>query len=432
MARKDSSIVTDVTDFASLALAAPIARAVEKAGYSTPTPIQARTIPLVIAGRDVLGIAQTGTGKTAAFALPILHRMAGDRRRMAPRTARVLVLAPTRELAGQIADSFRGYGHFIRAGVALVIGGAPMGAQARALAHGPDVIVATPGRLLDHLQSGNVRLDQVETLVLDEADHMLDLGFLPSVRKILAHVPKARQTLFFSATMPPAIRTLADEMLREAAEVAVAPAASTAERVAQSVHLVEQGSKRALLSHLLRDAAMARTLVFTRTKHGADRVVKQLGADGIAAEAIHGNKSQPQRTRALEAFRQGRTRVLVATDIAARGIDVEAVTHVVQYDLPDVPETYVHRIGRTARAGAAGAAIAFCAAEELGNLKDIERAIRQAVPRASLPALPGLVAVADRVATPAPARQPQHRPGTRPARSGFGRPHGAKVRIRAA
>jgi len=424
--------VTDTTDFASLALAEPIARAVAAEGYTTPTPIQVRTIPHVMAGRDVLGIAQTGTGKTAAFALPMLHAMAQGREKIPARSARTLVLAPTRELATQIADSFRAYGKFIRVSVALVIGGASGYAQARALAPGVDVIVATPGRLLDHLSTGAVRLDTVRTLVLDEADHMLDLGFLPSIRKILQRLPKQRQTLFFSATMPGPIKVLADEILKDPVEISVAPVATTAERVAQSVHLIEQNGKRALLSHLLRDPAMARTLVFTRTKHGADRVVKQLGIDGIAAEAIHGNKSQPQRNRALDGFRQGRVRVLVATDIAARGIDVDGVTHVVQFDLPDVPESYVHRIGRTARAGAAGTAIAFCASDERGNLRDIERTIRQEVPRAALPALPGVVAVAE---APSAARSGPHRPAQaapRPAARAFSKPRGFRGRSRAA
>ncbi|MCC7281460.1 MAG: DEAD/DEAH box helicase [Acetobacteraceae bacterium] len=424
--------MTESTDFASLALAGPVLRAIATEGYETPTPIQARTIPHAIAGRDVLGIAQTGTGKTAAFALPILHGFAAGRDRLPARAGRALVLAPTRELATQIADSFRAYGRFVRVSVALVIGGASGQAQARALAPGVDVIVATPGRLLDHLSTGAVRLDQVRTLVLDEADHMLDLGFLPSIRKILARLPKQRQTLFFSATMPAPIKVLADEMLERPAEVAVAPVATTAERVSQSVFLIEQNGKRALLSHLLRDAAMARTLVFTRTKHGADRVVKQLASDGIAAEAIHGNKSQPQRNRALDGFRQGRVRVLVATDIAARGIDVDGVSHVVQFDLPDVPESYVHRIGRTARAGAAGIAIAFCASDERANLKDIERTIRQDVPRARLPALPGVVAAAE---APTAARPGQHRPAAaapRPAARAFARPRGFRGRARAA
>jgi ATP-dependent RNA helicase RhlE len=405
--------VTDTTDFAALNLAAAISKAIAAEGYTTPTPIQARTIPHAMAGRDILGIAQTGTGKTAAFALPILNRLAAGREPITPKAARALVLAPTRELAAQIADSFKVYGRGIRVSVALVIGGASGQAQKQALAPGVDVIVATPGRLLDHLSAGAVRLDQTRTLVLDEADHMLDLGFLPAIRRIVNKLPERRQTLFFSATMPAPIKVLADEMLKAPEEVAVTPVATTAERVTQSVFMISQNGKRALLSHLLGNPAMARTLVFTRTKHGADRVVKQLASDGIAADAIHGNKSQPQRNRALDAFKLGRTRVLVATDIAARGIDVDGVTHVVQFDLPDVPEAYVHRIGRTARAGAAGIAIAFCAEDERGNLRDIEKATRQTIPRAALPALPGLVAVAE--SAPAPMRAaPPPRGGQRP------------------
>jgi ATP-dependent RNA helicase RhlE len=443
-ARKEFCNVTDTTEIAStfdsLALAAPIARAIAAEGYTTPTPIQARTIPLAIAGRDVLGIAQTGTGKTAAFALPILNALHAGRAPIPPKAARALVLAPTRELATQIAESFRVYGKFIRVSVALVIGGASGSAQVRAMAPGVDVIVATPGRLLDHLSTGAVRLDHVTTVVLDEADHMLDLGFLPPIRKILARLPKQRQTLFFSATMPGPIKLLADEMLKTPAEISVAPVATTAERVSQSVYLVEHNGKRALLAHLLRDAAMARTLVFTRTKHGADRVVKHLAADGLASEAIHGNKSQPQRERALANFKSGRARVLVATDIAARGIDVDGVTHVVNFDLPDVPESYVHRIGRTARAGAAGQAIAFCAADERGNLRDIERTIRQAIARAALPSLPGVAGVAEQAASP--GRHPPSRPrgpGQRPPAPsapkplrGFARPRGFRGRSRAA
>jgi ATP-dependent RNA helicase RhlE len=435
--------VTDTTDFGStfdsLALAAPIARAIAIAGYTTPTPIQTQTIPHALAGRDVLGIAQTGTGKTAAFALPILNRLAAGREPIPPKAARALVLAPTRELASQIAESFRTYGHFLRVSVALVIGGASPAAQLRALAPGVDVIVATPGRLLDHLGAGAVRLDHVRTLVLDEADHMLDLGFLPPIRKIVARLPKARQTLFFSATMPAPIKALADDMLENPVEIAVAPVATTAERVAQAVYFVEHNGKRALLAHLLKSPAMARTLVFARTKHGADKVVRHLEQDGIAAEAIHGNKSQPQRNRALDGFKSGRTRVLVATDIAARGIDVDGVTHVVQVDLPDVPETYVHRIGRTARAGASGQAIAFCAADEQANLRDIERTIRMSVPRAALPALPGVQAVAERPAAPnrQPPRGASPRPAApaappRPARRAFGKPRGFRGRVRAA
>jgi ATP-dependent RNA helicase RhlE len=369
-----------LTDFASLGLAEPLLRAVAQEGYTVPTPIQAQTIPYVMQGRDLLGIAQTGTGKTAAFALPILHRLAQNRKAPPQRGCRVLVLAPTRELAAQIADSFETYGRHFRFSVTVVVGGVKPSPQIRALARGVDVLVATPGRLNDHLGTGAARLDGAEVLVLDEADHMLDLGFLEPIRKILRRMPKERQTLFFSATMPQAIGSLAKDMLRDPASVAVAPVATTAEKVSQHVYLVERPAKPALLIDLLSKPEFARTLVFTRTKRGADRVTERLEAAGIPAAAIHGNKSQSQRERALLSFRQGRTRILVATDIAARGIDVDGITHVVNFDLPEVAEAYVHRIGRTARAGAAGIAISFCDHEERGYLRDIERLTRQTLP----------------------------------------------------
>ncbi|MGH6945800.1 MAG: DEAD/DEAH box helicase [Kiloniellales bacterium] len=368
-----------MTSFATLGLAEPILRAVEKDGYSRPTPIQQGTIPQLLAGRDVLGIAQTGSGKTAAFALPILHRLAnGGAPR--PRTCRALVLAPTRELAAQIAESFRSYGRFTRASVAVVIGGAKHGPQAKALARGVDVLVATPGRLIDHLEGGSIRLAETEVVVLDEADHMLDLGFLVPIRRILQKLPKQRQSVFFSATMPRPIGLLADEMLHDPVKVSVAPAATTVATVSQQVYFVEAARKRNLLVELLGKPEFARALVFTRTKHGADRVTRHLEAAGLTAAAIHGNKNQGQRERALAGFKSGRTRILVATDIAARGIDVEGVTHVVNFELPNVPESYVHRIGRTARAGAAGTAISFCDDAERKLLRDIERVTRQSLP----------------------------------------------------
>nr|WP_256476275.1 DEAD/DEAH box helicase [Siccirubricoccus soli] len=359
----------------------------EEAGYSTPTPIQARAIPLVMAGQDLLGIAQTGTGKTAAFALPVLHRLTGRGGRPPRGGCRALVLAPTRELCSQIGESFRTYGKHLGLSVAVIFGGVPHGAQRRALAQGIDILVATPGRLQDHLDAGDARLDRVEVLVLDEADQMLDKGFLPAIRRLLRAVPAGpkgeqpgRQTLFFSATMPGEIGKLAGEMLTSPARVEVAPVATTAERVAQRVLHVEQARKRILLAELLRGEGVGRTLVFTRTKHGADKVVKQLDQDGLSANAIHGNKSQGQRERALAEFKSGQAPILVATDIAARGIDVDGVTHVVQYDLPEVPETYVHRIGRTARAGASGEAVALVCADDLEKLWAIEKLIRQPVP----------------------------------------------------
>ncbi len=369
-----------MTSFEDLGLNAELLKALVAEGYTTPTPIQQQAIPPALLGRDVQGIAQTGTGKTAAFALPILQRLANNPRQPARGGCRVLVLSPTRELASQIAESFRNYGRFMGVRVALMFGGVPKGRQARTMAGGVDVLVATPGRLIDHMQDRTVRLDNVEVLVLDEADHMLDLGFIIPIRRIASQIPAQRQTLFFSATMPKEIGTLAGGMLKDPVHVAVAPVATTVERVAQSVIFVETSRKRHALQALLRDATTGRTLVFTRTKHGADRVVRHLAESGIAAAAIHGNKSQPQRERALADFRSGATRVLIATDIAARGIDVDGVTHVINYDLPNVPESYVHRIGRTARAGAAGVAISLCDNEERAYLKSIEKLIRARVP----------------------------------------------------
>jgi superfamily II DNA/RNA helicase len=331
-------------------------------------------------GRDVIGIAQTGTGKTAAFALPILHRLAADRRPAERKSCRVLVLSPTRELSGQILDSFNAYGRHLRIRTALAIGGVSIGPQARALEGGVDVLVATPGRLLDLVHSRALRLDRVEVLVLDEADRMLDMGFIHDIRKIVAQLPGKRQTLFFSATMPQAIAELARHMLRDPVQVTVTPPATTVERVDQRVIHLDRAAKPAILAELLRREPIDRALVFTRTKHGADKVVRGLAKAGIAAQAIHGNKSQPQRERVLAAFRAGRIGTLIATDIAARGIDVDGISHVVNYDLPNIPESYVHRIGRTARAGAAGTAISFCAADELPFLRDIEKLIRASIP----------------------------------------------------
>jgi len=373
-----------MTSFNDLGLSALLLKAVAAANYTEPTPIQAQAIPPGLAGRDVLGIAQTGTGKTAAFALPILHRLASVAR-PAGGAPRALILAPTRELAGQIAETFRVLGRPLGTRVALLFGGVPKGRQARQLAGGVDVVVATPGRLIDHMQDRAIRLDNIQVLVLDEADHMLDLGFIIPIRRIAAAVPAKRQTMFFSATMPREISGLADAMLKDPARVSVAPVATTVDRVEQFVIFVEQSRKRHVLGGLLAEQADGRTLVFTRTKHGADRVVKHLSEDGIPADAIHGNKSQPQRERALAAFKSGQTRVLVATDIAARGIDVAGVSHVINFDLPNVPESYVHRIGRTARAGAAGIAISLCDGSERAFLRDIEKLIRARVPVMSPP-----------------------------------------------
>jgi ATP-dependent RNA helicase RhlE len=366
--------------FDQLDLIKPLLRAVRDEGYINPTPIQEAAIPDLIAGRDLLGCAQTGTGKTAAFALPIIQRFVAQRKNPSPRGARALILTPTRELAAQISDSFKVYSRHLRLSRTVIFGGVGQMPQVRSLSRGVDVLVATPGRLLDLMGQGHVRLDSLEVFVLDEADRMLDMGFIHDVRRIIASLPQRRQSLFFSATMPTEIVRLADSMLSNPVKVAVDPQASTVERIDQKVMFVARGDKRDLLAHLLTDASVTRALVFTRTKHGADKVVRQLGHDKLKAEAIHGNKSQTNRTRALDNFRRGHTRVLVATDIAARGIDVESISHVVNYDLPNIPESYVHRIGRTARAGCDGVAVSFCDMEERPFLKDIERLIGQKVP----------------------------------------------------
>ena len=398
-----------MTSFQDFGLADPISRALKEENYVTPTPIQAQTIPIAITGRDVIGIAQTGTGKTASFALPILHRLLENRIKPQPKTCRVLVLSPTRELSGQILDSFNAYGRHIRLTSALAIGGVPMGRQVRSVMQGVEVMVATPGRLLDMVQSNALKLGQVEFLVLDEADRMLDMGFINDIRKIVAKLPIKRQTLFFSATMPKDIADLADQMLNNPARVAVTPVSSTVERITQKVLQVDHSAKPAILAQLLKTEPVNRALVFTRTKHGADKVVKGLVKAGIPAEAIHGNKSQNHRERVLAAFRTGDIRTLVATDIAARGIDVDGISHVINFDLTNVPETYVHRIGRTARAGADGTAISLVAGgEELGYLRDIEKLIRVSLPKEDR-RTPG------HQQRPAAAAPAQHH---RPARSG--------------
>ncbi len=366
--------------FTALGLAEPIRRALAEARYSTPTPIQAAAIPAVLDGRDLIGIAQTGTGKTAAFALPILHRLTAAPKRPAPKHCRVLVLSPTRELSGQITEAFTTYARHLPVSIRLVIGGVPIGRQIRSVATGVDVLVATPGRLLDLCKTRALELDQVDVLVLDEADRMLDMGFVRDIRRIVAMLPPGRQTLFFSATMPPEIARLATEMLTDPATVSVAPPATTAARIDQRVIHVGRIDKPGILSKMLKEQPVERALVFTRTKHGADRVVRNLAKSGIAAEAIHGNKSQGQREKALAAFRSGRVANLVATDIAARGIDVAGISHVINYDLPNIPETYVHRIGRTARAGTAGVAISLCSADEAPFLRSIERLINCRIP----------------------------------------------------
>jgi ATP-dependent RNA helicase RhlE len=368
-----------VTQFTDLGLAKPLLKALAAEGYVTPTPIQAKAIPSILLGRDLLGIAQTGTGKTAAFALPILQRLADDRKPAPRKGARCLVLSPTRELASQIAESFRTYGAHMGMTVAVVFGGAKYGPQIKALLGGVDVLVATPGRLIDHIAERHADLSSTEVLVLDEADQMLDLGFLQPIRRIVSGMSRKRQNLFFSATMPAEIGKLAGELLVDPVEVRVAPAATTVETVQQSLLFIEGPRKRALLAELLEDPSVTRALVFTRTKRGADRVAKYLEQADVSAAAIHGDKTQPQRERALAQFKSGQVRALIATDIAARGIDVDGVSHVIQYELPQVPEAYVHRIGRTARAGAAGIAISFCADDERGLLKDIQKLTRQTI-----------------------------------------------------
>ena len=364
--------------FKDLQLHPAIQAAVEQEGYTQPTPIQAQAIPHALAGRDILGVAQTGTDKTAAFALPILHRLTCANR-PSPRRTRVLILTPTRELAIQIDDSFATYGKKIGCSHTVVFGGVGQSPQVRKMSRGCDVLVATPGRLLDLMGQGHICLDQVGIFVLDEADRMLDMGFIHDVRRVIKELPERRQTLLFSATMPAAISELSKRILNKPVRVEVTPASTTVERIEQSVLFVEKRDKTRLLADVLAVPEIERALVFTRTKRGANRVVQKLERAKVIAEAIHGNKSQSARQRALQNFKDGRTRVLVATDIAARGIDVEGISHVINYDLPNIPESYVHRIGRTARAGAGGRAISFCDVDERAYLRDIERLIRQRV-----------------------------------------------------
>lgn len=381
-----------LTDFSDLGLAEKLLRAIAAVGHTHPTPIQTRAIPVALAGRDVLGIAQTGTGKTAAFVLPLLDRLVRDPAPAAPKGCRALILVPTRELAAQVSETINTYGRTLSVRSTVVIGGARPGPQVRALARGVDIIVATPGRLLDHMGSGAVSLDGAATVVLDEADHMLDLGFLPAIRRIMAAVPRQRQTMLLSATMPKPIRALAADFLNTPAEVSVTPAARPIERIDQSVMHVTAADKRTVLIDVLGQPHVSRAIVFTRTKRGADRVTRHLEQAGLAAMAIHGNRSQAQRTKALAGFRGGQVSVLVATDIAARGIDVDDISHVINFDLPNVPEAYVHRIGRTARAGKPGTAISFCDPAEHGLLRDIERLIGAPINDTSKPRRADVVA----------------------------------------
>ncbi|MFT0892146.1 DEAD/DEAH box helicase [Pseudochelatococcus sp. G4_1912] len=412
-----------MTSFQDLGLAAPLLAALTAEGYENPTPIQGQAIPYLLQGNDLLGIAQTGTGKTAAFALPIIDRLLRDKKPTPRHGCRALILSPTRELASQIAQSFRSYGRNTKLKTAVVFGGVSGRPQAQELARGVDILVATPGRLIDHLDARAVNLGHVEVFVLDEADQMLDMGFIHAIRRLVPQLPKVRQNLFFSATMPKEIGALANELLRDPVEVSVTPVATTAERIAQKVIFVETARKRNLLVDLLKDDSMGRTLVFSRTKHGADRIVRHLDEANIPSSAIHGNKSQAQRERALADFRSGRRKILVATDIAARGIDVDGVTHVVNFDLPNMPESYVHRIGRTARAGAEGSAISFCDAEERAYLRDIEKLTRQNIPHEDY-RLPATVAAE---ANARPSKPGRGRPGAKPAAKPFAaKPWGAK------
>lgn len=374
-----------MTKFSDLDLHKLLMKAIDAQGYETPTPIQAQAIPHLLEGKDLLGIAQTGTGKTAAFALPTLDYLLEHMELRKPKKPRVLVLAPTRELASQIADSFREYSKFMDCTTQVVFGGVKINKQIRDLQKGCHVLVATPGRLLDLMGQGALFLNEIEVLILDEADQMLDMGFIRDIRKIMTNVPKDRQTLLFSATMPKTISEMAAQYLTDPEKVSVAPESTTAERVNQGVIHVDSGAKLKLLTSVLKGKEVERALVFTRTKHGANKVVKKLLQDGVQAAAIHGNKSQPQRMKALAEFKAGTAPVLVATDIAARGIDVDGVTHVINFEMPNVAEQYVHRIGRTARAGREGLAISFVAPDELYYLRDVEKIVRQSIPVIPVP-----------------------------------------------
>jgi ATP-dependent RNA helicase RhlE len=402
-------------NFSTLGLAEPLLRALAAESYLTATPIQAQAIPLILAGRDVLGLAQTGSGKTAAFGLPLLQHLSQHRQAHAPRA---LILAPTRELAIQIDESLRTYGRHLKLRHAVILGGVSQNRQVQVMRHGVDVLVATPGRLLDLIQQKHVRLNAVSMLVVDEADRMFDMGFIRDVRKIVSYLPRQRQSLLFSATMPNEVVHLVGEVLRNPVRVDVSPKTVAADKIEQRVYFVPAQEKRQLLNTLLADAAMERVIVFTRTKHGADKVAEHLERAGHRTAAIHGNKSQNARQRALEEFRQGRSRVLVATDIAARGIDIDDVSHVVNFELPDVAESYVHRIGRTARAGSAGIAIAFCDPSERPSLRAIEKLVKQ-----------NLTVMAGERHAPVAKPEPAQRPGRSHRHA---RRQGRQARLRAA
>jgi ATP-dependent RNA helicase RhlE len=368
------------TNFKELGLIEPILLALFEEGYTTPTPIQAQSIPIILEGKDLLGCAQTGTGKTAAFTLPIIQLLLQNKPAERRKKIRTLIVTPTRELAIQIAENFEAYGRHTPLNCTVIFGGVGQGPQVTALRNGVDVVIATPGRLLDLMNQGHLSLRDVEYFVLDEADRMLDMGFVHDIKKLLAVLPKKRQSLFFSATMPPEIVSLANAILNKPSSVTVTPVSSTVEIIDQSVYFVDKVNKNSLLMELLKDQNIKNVLVFTRTKHGADKVVNLLVKNNVSAEAIHGNKSQNARQRALSNFKDQSTRVLVATDIAARGIDVDELAHVINFEIPNIPETYVHRIGRTGRAGASGAAYSFCDYEEKAYLKDIEKLIGKSIP----------------------------------------------------
>ncbi|WP_163097406.1 DEAD/DEAH box helicase [Acidithiobacillus ferrianus] len=407
-----------MSSFESLGLSEPIWRAAAERGYTTPTPIQAQAIPVVLSGVDLLAGAQTGTGKTAAFAMPILHQLSAtvDTAPRGPSRVRALILVPTRELAAQVEESVQLYGRYLSLRALMLIGGVKINPQMQKLRRGVDVLVATPGRLLDHVQQRSVDLSHVEILVLDEADRMLDMGFIRDIRRILALLPKKRQNLLFSATFSPEIRGLADGLLNDPVRVEVAARNATADTVAQRIFAVDQDRKRDLLAHLIATHQWGQVLVFTRTKHGADRLAKHLSQDGVQAMAIHGDKSQGARTRALAEFKEGKVRVLVATDIAARGIDITELPHVVNFELPHVPEDYVHRIGRTGRAGNSGQAVSLVCSEEHKQLQDVEKLLRRSFTREVVVGFEPRRVVPGRAPASAPRRPAQSagrgKPGT--------------------
>ncbi|WP_018979054.1 DEAD/DEAH box helicase, partial [Saccharibacillus kuerlensis] len=406
--------------FNDLKLIPPILKALQKENYTSPTPIQQQAIPVALEGRDVLGCAQTGTGKTAAFSLPIIQRLSANPAVSGKRPIRSLILTPTRELAIQIYDNIRAYSRYTDLRSMVVVGGISQAPQERELQRGTDILIATPGRLLDLMNQKHVMLDSVEVLVLDEADRMLDMGFIRDVQKIIARTPDKKQTLFFSATMPPEITNLINSLLVNPAKVEITPVSSTVDRITQEVYLVDKPNKQKLLNDILQDASIESALVFTRTKHGANRVARLLDRAGISAQAIHGDKSQNARQAALNNFKNGVTRVLVATDIAARGIDIDELTHVINFNLPNIPETYVHRIGRTGRAGRDGISISFCETEELPYLKDIQKLIGKTIPEVKDHAYPMTGAVS--------AAEPAQQDGQ--GRGGRGRKEGAKPEAR--